>query len=421
VESESLELEHEILETQLPEKMKTSDFIPVLSNRGFLFLWLGQLFSQLADRLYVYVLMLLAYSLTSSNLGVSMPLLAFGISSVLFGSVAGVYVDLWNRKWILIITSILRGLIILLAIPFVTNSIGAIFLFSFLIYTVAQFFAPAESASIPELVEKHNLIIANSLFMMTWMAASVVGLGLGAPVVAIMGKTGTLLSVGVIYFLASTAIIFVPLKYHKTDKQEKAKDVYIELWKGFVFIWRNQVIKYALLKLFVTTSAIAVISLLAIPYAEKVLKIGAANYGYLIITTGIGMFVGLLTLHRLTDSFKKATIVIASFLVSGSALFAMAFSDHLGFALFMTFILGVGNIYLTSTIQTILQNAIPREMRGRVFGFQNMLINSSFTLPVVICGLVADVIGVGATLGLLGLGVFAMGIAGMFLPKFKTV
>lgn len=139
---------------------------------------MGQLLSQLADRIFIYVLMILAYTLTRSNLGVSIPMLSFGIPSILFGSLAGVYADRLDRKGIMVISCILRGLLILLLVPLVNKSVPLIFLVSLFIYTVAQFFAPAESSSIPELVEKKNLIVANSLFVITWMGASMLGFGL---------------------------------------------------------------------------------------------------------------------------------------------------------------------------------------------------------------------------------------------------
>jgi len=84
-------------------------------------------------------------------------------------------------------------------------------------------------------------------------------------------------------------------------------------------------------------------------------------------------------------------------------------------------LLGAGNIYITSSIQTILQNKIPRQLRGRVFGVQNMLINSAFTLPVILFGAVADWWGILIALSALGWMVLLMGVAGIFLPKFKTV
>ena len=195
-------------------------FIKVLSNRSFLVLWFSQLNSQLADRIFVYVLMILAYNLTKSNLGVSVPLLAFGIPSVLFGPLAGVFVDKWNRKAILSITSLMRGLLILLIVPLIEQSLALIFLVSFLIYTATQFFAPAESASIPELVKKKDLIVANSLFMITWMASSVIGFGLGAPLVNYFGNEGTFifaaalgfgfaLALGAAFFVLGAALAFI--------------------------------------------------------------------------------------------------------------------------------------------------------------------------------------------------------------------
>ena len=103
------------------------NFLSVLSNGGFLMLWLGQLFSQLADRVFIYVLMIIAYSLTRSNLGVAVPLLSFGIPSLLFGSFAGVFADRMDRKGIMVVSAILRGLLILLIIPLVGKSMILIF------------------------------------------------------------------------------------------------------------------------------------------------------------------------------------------------------------------------------------------------------------------------------------------------------
>jgi len=402
-------------------EQKKESFTKVLSNKGFLALWFGQLNSQLADRIFVYVLMILAYNLTKSNVGVAIPLLAFGIPSLLFGPLAGVYVDKWDRKGILTITSLIRGLLILLIIPLVEQSMALIFLVSFLLYTATQFFAPAETASIPELVKKHDLIVANSLFMVTWMGASVIGFGLGAPLVNFFGNSGTFVFAAILYFIAAGAVALVPLRpLEKGEKQLKGS-VKKDLLMGLEFIRRNAVVRYSLFKLFVATAAIAIVSLLAISYAKDVLGIGEKNFGYLIIAVGVGMFVGMGLLERLRRYLTKGTIVVLSLIVSGLALIFIGSVSEIKTALFLIFLLGLGNIFITSSIQTILQHRIPRDIRGRVFGVQNMLINSAFVFPVIIAGFIADGYGVGFTLGLLGWIVVLTGLAGIFLPKFRTV
>ncbi|MFH1683411.1 MAG: MFS transporter [Candidatus Margulisiibacteriota bacterium] len=405
---------------KLPEHPGAS-FAKVLSNTGFLFLWFGQLSSQLADRVFVYVLMIIAYSLTKTNLGVAVPLLAFGVPSLLFGPLAGVFVDKWDRKGILIISSIIRGVLILLIVPLIAQSMALIFAVSFLIYTAAQFFAPAESASIPELVKKHDLIVANSLFMITWMGASVIGFGLGAPLVNFFGNEGTFVAAAVLYFIGAGVVSLVPLKPVERKKHHQDHPIRKDLLFGLEFIRRNVVVRYSLLKLFVATSAIAIISLLAISYAKDILGIGAKNFGYLIIAVGVGMFLGLGVLEWLRRYIAKGTIVILSFIVSGLALIFIGSISDLNLALVLIAVLGIGNIFITSSIQTILQQRIPRRIRGRVFGVQNMLINSAFVFPVIIAGFVADVYGIRVALGALGWIVAFTGLAGIFLPKFRTV
>ncbi|MFA4844431.1 MAG: MFS transporter [Candidatus Margulisiibacteriota bacterium] len=400
-------------------KIKRIGFGAVFSNFGFMLLWLGQLTSQLADRIFVYVLMILIYQSTHSNLGVALPLLAFGIPSVLISPWAGIIVDRIDRKGILVISDIVRGLLILLLIPLIAKSLLWIFLVSLLIYTAAQFFAPAESSSIPELVEKHNLIVANSLFMITWMASSVVGFGLGAPIVNLFSEKTTFVIAAVLYFFSAAAILLIPLK--PVTQPKTRREIWNDILIGFKFIQRNDVVKYSLLKLFVAASAIATLSLLAISYASDILKIGERNFGYLIIAAGVGMVIGMFTLERLRHYFKMGTIVVASFLGSGLLLIWLANIRNIHLAMFLIMLLGLGNIYITSSIQTILQHAIPRQIRGRVFGVQNMVVNSAFTLPVVLFGFIADLFGILAAISLLGVIVLLMGVAGLFLPKFKTV
>jgi MFS family permease len=395
-------------------------FSVVLSNPGFLLLWMGQLLSQLADRIFIYVLMILAYSLTKSNLGVSIPMLSFGIPSILFGSIAGVYADRLDRKGIMVISCILRGVLILLLVPLVNKSIASIFLVSFIIYTVAQFFAPAESSSIPELVEKKNLIIANSLFMVTWMGASMLGFGLGAPIVNWVGEQGTFILSASFYLISSALIFLVPLKYQTVEVATPQGHILKDLKDGIDYINKNIIISYSLFKMFISTSALAVVSLLAISYAREVLMIGERNFGYLVIAAGLGMFAGMAFLGRVSHFFKKATILIISFILSGISLFLVAVVSDIRIALLLIFTLGICNILINSTIQTILQSIVPSGMRGRVFGVQNMLINSAFTFPLLMFGAIADVWGIRISIAVLGATMIAGGFIGFLGKGVKT-
>ena len=256
--------------------------------------------------------------------------------------------------------------------------------------------------------------------MITWMASSVVGFGLGAPLVNFFGKSTTFVISASLYFVSAGAILLIPFKL-KQRLVNKKTHVMQDLREGFSFIKHNQIIQFSLLKLFVAAAAIAVLSLLAIGYAKDILQIGEKNFGYLILVVGAGMGTGMTPLERLSHYVKKGTIVVGSFVGSGIVLIMMSYVHDLYQALALIFLLGVGNIFITSSIQTIMQHRIPAHIRGRVFGVQNMVINSAFTFPVVLFGLFADMWGVPFSLAILGWVVLGMGLLGIFLPKFKEV
>ncbi|MEM9216085.1 MAG: MFS transporter [Cyanobacteria bacterium P01_F01_bin.150] len=190
-------------------------FGPVLRNANFLVLWSGQIFSQLADKVYLVLMIAIIASrfqgLDQSISGwVSALMIVFTIPAVLFGFVAGVFVDRWSKKGVLVISNLLRGLLVMAlpALLWLTHGWGTIanlpvgfFILlgvTFLVSTLTQFFAPAEQAVIPLIVKRQHLLSANSLYTTTMMASVIVGFALGEPVLALadtlMLKFGGLLS-----------------------------------------------------------------------------------------------------------------------------------------------------------------------------------------------------------------------------------
>ncbi|MFW6358429.1 MAG: arabinose efflux permease, partial [Chroococcales cyanobacterium] len=100
---------------------KAKGFLPVLKNTRFLILWSGQVFSQLADKVYlVLMIAIIASHFQQENQSisgwVSAMMIAFTIPAILFGSLAGVYVDRWSKKTVLVATNLLRGGLVL-AVP----------------------------------------------------------------------------------------------------------------------------------------------------------------------------------------------------------------------------------------------------------------------------------------------------------------
>ena len=148
--------------------------LEVLRNRPFLLLWLSQLATQVGGNMAVYGLTVIVFNATGSSSAVSILLLTFLAPAVLFSALAGVFVDRLDRRWLLLITNVLRGLATLALFVLVGN-LAAVLILNVVISTITVFFAPAEAAMIPTLVPRPLLLAANSLFVFTLNTAFAIG------------------------------------------------------------------------------------------------------------------------------------------------------------------------------------------------------------------------------------------------------
>src|SRR6202171_1268870 len=163
-------------------------------NKDFLLLWLAQAISQTAQNAIWYGIVVLVQRRSNSSTQLSVAVLTLIIPSVIFGVLAGVYVDRWDKRIVLIATNLIRGAIafsyalfgLVPGLP-----LGLLFVINFVFSTVGQFFAPAETAMIPTVVARPKLLQANSLFHLTFTASQLIGLVvLGALLVKITGVDG---------------------------------------------------------------------------------------------------------------------------------------------------------------------------------------------------------------------------------------
>src|SRR5687768_8469121 len=120
--------------------------------RSFLMLWLGEIFTQVSVNLLNFLLIFLVFSLTKSNTAVAWLVISFTLPAIFFGWIAGVYVDRWDKKKVLFATNIIRAVLLVILAFFDTNLL-LIYAVSFLVALVTQFFIPAESPMIPQVVE----------------------------------------------------------------------------------------------------------------------------------------------------------------------------------------------------------------------------------------------------------------------------
>jgi MFS family permease len=136
----------------------------VLRRRNFALLWIGQFVSLCGDWLLIVALPFYVYQLTGSILQTGIMLTAELLPRIVLGSLAGVFVDRWDRRWTMLISDLLRaGVLLLLLLVHSRDLLWLVYVVAVLQSMIGQFFTPAVSALTPSLVEEHQLVAANSL------------------------------------------------------------------------------------------------------------------------------------------------------------------------------------------------------------------------------------------------------------------
>ncbi len=387
-------------------------FLPVLQNSRFLILWGGQVFSQLADKIYlVLTIAIIASTFQISgkpiSLWVSPVTIAFTIPAVLFGSLAGVYVDRWSKKSVLVISNLVRGIFVLALPPLLWLAQGETFLgkfslgfilllsITFLVSTLTQFFAPAEQAVIPLIVKKQHLLAANSLYTTTMMALLIIGFAVGEPLLDIADRLaascgfpehiGKELLVGGAYAIAGILLIWLRTGETKVHRRKESPHPIQDIWDGIKYLGENHRVRNALIQLIVLFSVFAALVILAVSMADKIPQIDADQFGILLATTGVGMGISAAVIGNLGGKFTHAQLsFIGSVGVSVSLIGLSLASSNLWLALVMTTFMGAFAALIGVPMQTTIQSETPPDMRGKVFGLQNNAVNIALSLPLVL-------------------------------------
>ena len=166
----------------------------VLKNRNFFLLWSGQIISQLGDRLGQMALIAFVYLRAPGSTLQIAKILSFTIIPVfIIGPLAGVYVDRWDRRRTMYVCDFLRSLLVF-TIPlflFYAKNLAPIYLIIFIAFSIGRFYVPAKLSIIPDLVDKKDLLVANSLINTSGMIAAILGFGISGVLVEKLGaKSG---------------------------------------------------------------------------------------------------------------------------------------------------------------------------------------------------------------------------------------
>jgi len=326
-----------------------------------------------------------------------------------------------------------------------------VYVINFVVATATAIFAPAELTSIPRIVDRRHLMAANSIFILTVNATFAIGFGvLGPLVLNVLGSTAVYVIVATMFGLAAAAILTLPSVKpdHAAPKVSDAagravRELFDQLAEGMRFIRAHREIAWSLTYLGVAASLIGVLGAIGPGFATDILRLTAEDFFFIMGPAGLGAVVGILFLNSYGKGLPKRLVIDFGLIAMGITLVALALvrpiSTLLGFAtaplenaipalapflsliaivVVIAVLAGLEYAFVAIPSQTALQEELPADVRGRIFGILNTLLSVASFLPVIAAPVVADVVnilvpgaGIPVVMGLLGLGTLWAGLA----------
>jgi MFS family permease len=378
-----------------------------LHHRNYRLFFGGQSISLIGTWMQQIAMSWLVYRLTHSAFMLGVVGFSSQIPIFFFASIAGVYVDRWNRHRILVVTQIL-AMIQALILAFLTL-IGAIHVWHIVVLSiflgvVNAFDMPTRQSFIVELIDKAedlgNAIALNSLM---FNGARFVGPAVAGILIGILGEGVCFLINGISFLGIVFALIAI-----KVPKRKKvirtSRRIWQDLREGYSYAFGFIPIRYIFLQLgLMSFMGMSYIVLMPI-FAKDILHGGPHTLGFLMAVSGIGALAGSIYLAS-----RKTILGLERFIVFASAIFgigviAFSLSKILIVSLFIMFITGFGMIVQMASSNTILQSIVEENKRGRVMSIYATAFIGMAPLGNLFAGTLASWIGAPNALIVSGIG-----------------
>lgn len=418
----------------------------VLQNGAFLRLWLIQATTQILQNMINFALLLRVrgvvevHDLPHANTAISLVILAFSLPAVLFGPVAGVLADRFNKRTLMAVLNIGRAGAVLLFLVIrpgwhVETILAAYYVVTFFFGVAGQFFAPVLGATIPLVVRRQQLIPANALFNLTSTAAQLIGFAAAGPILIRVVGVDRLFAVTVLAYLICAALVFTLPRTHIAARPPENFDMppMQRLWsdvrEGLVFILQDPALMRAIGYLTLASTTFLMIATLGPDFVSGIIGLPKEDIGFIVAPAGTGILVGVLIVPRIVRRIGRDWLIDSSLSVAGGMLLMMALTRRsldaimpghapmwavAGFCAIFAAILGICNAFILVPSQTMLQERSHETVRARVYATFFTVSNAVAFVPIFFAAAAADIFGVTNVLIVMGLVVGSIGFFGLF-------
>jgi len=367
----------------------------IFRNRYFTYLWTGQLISTIGDALTSLAAGIFVYQITNSVLSVGLILMASAAPTLVFGLIAGVIVDRYDRKTIMIVSCLMRAVLVGLIPVLVLSGDDIVWLYVLVLASasVQQFFDPANDSVLPEVASDEELGAANSLMAIAQFGSTAIGFALAGLITAQFNIAIAFWLDSATFVISAALIFLVKIKPLVVEELTTVREVIRNLGFGAKFILSVPILRSMVGLRIPVMLIFGMQNVLLLPFAFEVLGAGEFEYGLQEGLTSVGFVIGSLLMATYADRLREGSWLVLSFLGMGIAGILYALSSNVWIAIALIGISGLLNAPSFVAGRLINQRNTPREMRGRVFSTGYVIRDVIYLVGMALAGL-ADIIPV---------------------------
>jgi|OM-RGC.v1.003600732 MFS family permease len=337
-------------------------------NRNLLLFASGSFVSLIGTRIYQVALAWWLYSKTGSSEYVGLFMISSFLPAIIVSPFAGTVVDRHSRRNMMVVMDILRGVLFMylfLMEYFSELTMALLLIVTVLVSVFDSFFNPAVDSLLPDLVRKENLVRANSLYRLLKNLSKILGPALGSLLLKVVGLAGVILINSLSFLISGIFEMFIKVEEKHLKKVSKERNMWQDIKSALLYI---RSVRFILVTILVIAIMNFFTGSMHVLLPEHVSKLGKSEWVY-------GTLMSMLSFGGLIVTFLMATIrtrasvkTLGLNLVGyGLAVFVFAMTGNHWLMFAMYFLIGIFQTLFNINVITLLQLAIPEEMRGKIF------------------------------------------------------
>ncbi len=364
----------------------------VLQQPDFRKLWVAQFVSIFGDFLALFgVISLITFRWHGTAVQVTFVMAAYMLPLAVVGPIAGVFVDRWNVKRVMIASDLTRAALILLAVA--ARDVRQVCVIFAALGTFSSFFAPAQSVTVRTLVSVEKLLAANAMMSQAFYTVRLASPILAGALIAWLGENPCFY-LDAASFVFSAAMVSTLVIKPPRPSGKSVQGFVREFTSGNRFIFAHSYLAFVVTAMVVAMFVLSCFSPLISIYVRDLLHGGTFLYGAVSTMVGVGLIIGTQSVTRFARQRSKKDIVLIGLLALGCATGLLGAFANVAMAVASLFGLGLAISFIIVPAQTLMQQETPHAMIGRVSSSFMSLISVAQVTGLLLSGYLAQWLGI---------------------------